>query len=97
MSLRHIPTRRMVSGSIFLMSREMSLPARRQHALMLASVKPMDRTAARTMERIAVVIFYPLIWCNLLACRTLDIGVSPVLLWHQMHDTRRLMADTGYP
>ena len=59
MSFRHLPAKRMVSGSTWATSNAMAPPARRERALISDSVNPMDRPAARTMALMADVISSP--------------------------------------
>ena len=72
----------MVSESTFCMSISMDPPYQSESALVSALVSPMDRTTAPTMSRTTVMISAIRIWCHLLVDHTLEMGVSPVVLWH---------------
>ena len=74
----------------------MLLPARRECALMSASVKPIDGPSDRTMDMMAAVMSSPRICCHLLPYLKLDIGVSPVAPWRRRYANRQCMAATGH-
>ena len=86
-SLCHLPTRQMVSGSTCAMRRAMALPVHRERALMLALVNPIAGSAARTTDPMAAVMLYPLIYCHLVAFLKLDRGVLLVAPWRQRYVT----------
>ena len=88
--------RQMVSGSTRAMSRATTPPARRECALMSASVKPIYRPSDRTTALMEAVMLSPQICCHLLTLLKLVIDVSPVAPWCCRYATRRRMAATGH-
>ena len=69
------------------MSKAMAPPTRIDRALMFASVKSMSRLAAWTTDLMAAVILLPWIWYHWFSFLMLEMGVSPVALWHQIYAT----------
>ena len=96
MSLHHLPTMQMVSGSTHDMKRTTPPPARRKCALMSSKVKPIDGPAYFTMALMAAVMLSPWICLHLLPFLKIEICVLPVARWHHRYATRRRMAATGH-
>ena len=87
MSLRHLPTRLMVSVSSRAMKRSTLPAAQMKSALMSSTVKFFYGTADCTMALVAAVMSSPWICFHLLPFLKLEIGVLPVAPWRHKYAT----------
>ena len=97
MSLHHLPTMRMVSGSTFARIISVDLLDQSEIPLMSTLVNPVDKPTAQTMEYIAYVILSLQIWCHLLAVRMMEMDVLTVLLWCLRYATLQHISATVTP
>ena len=97
MSLRHLPTRRMVYWYNCSMIKTMPPPTRRERVLMSDSVNPISGPDVRTTYLMEAVLSSPRICCHLSPFLKLEIGAAPVVPLCRRYSTRQCMASTRHP